>query len=87
LLGNAVDRAAFPAHPQLRVHVFGERGDVVDTQGHVRESYGLEPGEWLLVRPDGYVAWASAAGDDAALQTALTSWAGATGGAVSPAPR
>jgi 2-polyprenyl-6-methoxyphenol hydroxylase-like FAD-dependent oxidoreductase len=55
LLGNAVDRAAFPAHPQLRVHVFGERGDVVDTQGHVRESYGLEPGEWLLVRPDGYV--------------------------------
>jgi hypothetical protein len=56
LLGNAVDRDAIPAHPQLRVHLFGERGDVVDTQGYAREGYGLEPGSWVLVRPDGYVA-------------------------------
>jgi len=56
LLGNAVDRDAIPAHPQLRVHVFGERGDVVDTQDHVCDGYGLEPGSWVLVRPDGYVA-------------------------------
>jgi 2-polyprenyl-6-methoxyphenol hydroxylase-like FAD-dependent oxidoreductase len=56
LLGNAVDRDTIPAHPQLRVHVFGPRGDVVDTQGYVREGYGLEPGSWALVRADGYVA-------------------------------
>lgn len=55
LLGNAVDCDAIPAHPQLRVHVFGARGDVVDAHGHVGEGYGLEPGNWVLVRPDGYV--------------------------------
>jgi 2-polyprenyl-6-methoxyphenol hydroxylase-like FAD-dependent oxidoreductase len=37
----------------LHVHVFGR--DVADDRGHVRDAYALEPGDWLLVRPDGYV--------------------------------
>jgi 2-polyprenyl-6-methoxyphenol hydroxylase-like FAD-dependent oxidoreductase len=39
----------------LRVHLFGARGDVIDAHGHVRAAYGLQPGEFVLVRPDGYV--------------------------------
>ena len=27
-----------------------------DDGGHLRDAYGLAPGEWVLVRPDGYVA-------------------------------
>jgi 2-polyprenyl-6-methoxyphenol hydroxylase-like FAD-dependent oxidoreductase len=71
LLGNAVDRDAIAACPQLRVHVFGERGDVVDTQGYVRDGYGLEPDSWALVRPDGYVAGFAKATDIHVLVTYL----------------
>jgi 2-polyprenyl-6-methoxyphenol hydroxylase-like FAD-dependent oxidoreductase len=39
----------------LRVHLFGARGDVVDVHGQVEAAYGLQPGELVLVRPDGYV--------------------------------
>jgi hypothetical protein len=31
------------------------RGDVVDDGGHVRDAYSLEPGTWVLIRPDGYI--------------------------------
>ena len=31
------------------------RGDIVDEGGHFREGYALEPGNWVLIRPDGYV--------------------------------
>jgi 2-polyprenyl-6-methoxyphenol hydroxylase-like FAD-dependent oxidoreductase len=79
LLGNAVDRDAIPVHAQLRVHVFGERGDVVDTQGYVRDGYGLEPGSWLLVRPDGYAAGFATTTDSDALLTYLQQVGVATG--------
>jgi len=29
---------------------------IADDHGHMRNAYGLQPGEWVLVRPDGYVA-------------------------------
>lgn len=35
--------------------MLGTGGDVVDAWGHVREAYGLAPGECVLIRPDGYV--------------------------------
>jgi 2-polyprenyl-6-methoxyphenol hydroxylase-like FAD-dependent oxidoreductase len=40
----------------LRIHTFGPRGDLIDDGGHFRDGYGVSPGEWVLVRPDGYVA-------------------------------
>jgi len=56
LLGYEVDRAtAVPARAGLRVHTHGPRGDIVDDGGHVRGGYGLEPGTWVLIRPDGYI--------------------------------
>ncbi len=53
LLGSHVNRIA--ARKQLRIHTIGERGDIVDSFGHIREAYGLESG-WVLVRPDGYIS-------------------------------
>ncbi len=46
-----------------KVHIVGPRGDLVDDGGHFRDAYGLLPGEWVLVRPDGYVG-AIVAGDE-----------------------
>jgi hypothetical protein len=58
LLGYEADREPAPAaRAGLHIHLMGgARGDLRDTDGHVRDTYGLEPGEWVLVRPDGYVA-------------------------------
>ena len=63
LLGQDTDRDSIAPHPQLRTHVFGSRGDVVDTHGHFRDAYGLSPNIWALVRPDGYIG-AFIAGDE-----------------------
>jgi 2-polyprenyl-6-methoxyphenol hydroxylase-like FAD-dependent oxidoreductase len=55
LIGYEVEEAALPAlRVGLRIHVLGR--DILDTGGHVQSAYGLSPGEWALVRPDGYVA-------------------------------
>ncbi|WP_329129708.1 FAD-dependent oxidoreductase [Streptomyces sp. NBC_01476] len=57
LLGYGVDSAAAP-EPRggLHMHTIGVRGDIRDSGGHVRSAYGLAPGQWVLVRPDGYIA-------------------------------
>jgi len=55
LLGYEADRAAVAPRPGLRVRVVGSRGDLVDDCGHFQNAYGLSPGEWVLVRPDGYI--------------------------------
>lgn len=55
LLGYEVEREAVPARAGLRVHAFGPRGDLIDEGGHFREAYAVSPGDWVLVRPDGYV--------------------------------
>jgi len=56
LLGYETPRADSFARKELHVHVIGQCGDLWDTQGHFAGAYGLQPGEWVLVRPDGYVA-------------------------------
>jgi hypothetical protein len=55
----------------LRIHHFGERGDLVDSDGHARDAYGLVPGECVLVRPDGYIGAVIPAGETAALDAYL----------------
>ena len=55
LFGCDTDHAAVAARPGLRLHTIGPHGDVFDDDGHVHDAYGLSPGEWVLVRPDGYV--------------------------------
>lgn len=55
LLGCEVERRDVAPRPGLHIHTFGERGDLRDHGGHFREAYGLASGDWVLVRPDGYV--------------------------------
>ena len=39
----------------VHVHVIGLGGDLKDSYGQFAAVYGLSPGDWLLIRPDGYV--------------------------------
>ena len=55
LLGYEADRAIVAPRQALRIHTIGARGDFVDAEGHFRDAFALSPGDWLLVRPDGYV--------------------------------
>ncbi|MCW2874211.1 FAD-dependent oxidoreductase [Actinacidiphila oryziradicis] len=57
LLGHDVDDAsAMPPRRGLHIHTIGARGDILDTGDHVHTAYGLSPDQWVLIRPDGYVA-------------------------------
>jgi len=56
LIGYGVQRL-FAVMPRvgLHIHAVGPRGDIVDPGGHLRDSYGVREGDWVLVRPDGYI--------------------------------
>ncbi|WP_404711918.1 FAD-dependent oxidoreductase [Sphingomonas sp. MMS24-J13] len=64
LLGYEVDGTVAP-RSGLHVHRIGADGDIIDDGGHIARIYGLSAGQWVLVRPDGYVA-GSVTGDPAA---------------------
>jgi len=55
LLGCETNRVAIAPRPGLHVHIVGPRGDIADDCGHVHDAYGVSPGGWVLVRPDGYI--------------------------------
>ncbi|MFT8462310.1 FAD-dependent oxidoreductase [Acetobacter persici] len=40
----------------VRIVTVGAGHELVDDDGHIAEAYGIEPGQWVLVRPDGYIA-------------------------------
>jgi 2-polyprenyl-6-methoxyphenol hydroxylase-like FAD-dependent oxidoreductase len=63
LLGYQADHAAFAPRPGLRIFIVGPHGDLVDHGGHFHDAYALSPGDWILIRPDGYVG-AIAGSDD-----------------------
>jgi 2-polyprenyl-6-methoxyphenol hydroxylase-like FAD-dependent oxidoreductase len=67
-LGLDVERDALPARRGLRVHRFGAGGDLVDAHGHFRDAYGPMRGDWVLVRPDGYVGAIVGSRETAALE-------------------
>jgi 2-polyprenyl-6-methoxyphenol hydroxylase-like FAD-dependent oxidoreductase len=48
-------RRSLSGRPNLHMHRIGTGGDLVDAYGHFRETYAVEAGTWVLVRPDGYV--------------------------------
>jgi 2-polyprenyl-6-methoxyphenol hydroxylase-like FAD-dependent oxidoreductase len=68
LLGYEVERDAMPLpRPGLRIHTVGPRGDIIDHDGYLREAYGLASGDWVLVRPDGYIGAIVSSGEIGAL--------------------
>jgi 2-polyprenyl-6-methoxyphenol hydroxylase-like FAD-dependent oxidoreductase len=74
LLGYDGKRQAIvPPRPGLRIHRIAGDGDIVDEGGHVREAYGLSAGDWVLVRPDGYVGAVVTSDEGDALEDYLRS--------------
>jgi 2-polyprenyl-6-methoxyphenol hydroxylase-like FAD-dependent oxidoreductase len=71
LLGYHVDRALVPTRPGLHIQTFGERGELNDAAGHFAAAYALSPGDWILVRPDGYVGAIVGSSEVAALESYL----------------
>lgn len=74
LLGYEVDRAnAVRPRAGLHIHTVGRRGDIVDDGGYIRIGYGLDPGTWVLVRPDGYIGVIASSDAGPALEHYLSS--------------
>lgn len=48
--------------------------DLIDSENHLRDAYGLRTGQLLLVRPDGYVALIVDAEDSAMVERYLAQW-------------
>jgi 2-polyprenyl-6-methoxyphenol hydroxylase-like FAD-dependent oxidoreductase len=71
MLGYEADRAAVAPRPRLHVHIVGPHGDIIDDEGYFRDAYRLAPGEWVLVRPDGYVGAIIGADNVSALEQYL----------------
>lgn len=55
LIGYETGDGHPPARKGLNIHRIGAGRELVDVRGHFSKAYGLAPGEWALVRPDGYV--------------------------------
>ncbi|KAB7896498.1 FAD-binding protein [Rouxiella sp. S1S-2] len=55
LLTYQCDAAALKQPAGLHVYRFSAEGDLNDNAGHFLDAYGLTAGEWILVRPDGYI--------------------------------
>lgn len=55
LLGYQNRKSGFAGRPGLAVRRIGQDSDLVEVGGHFADAYGLASGDWLLVRPDGYI--------------------------------
>ncbi len=55
LLGYETERVSIAPRPNLHMHHVGVHGDITDPGHYLRDAYGLSAGDWVLVRPDGYV--------------------------------
>ncbi|MGD0142750.1 MAG: FAD-dependent oxidoreductase [Rhizomicrobium sp.] len=74
LLGFGVDRLGGAApRAGLHIHAVGPHGDIADDEGHFRAAYGLTPGDWVLVRPDGYIGAIVSSANLPALESYLES--------------
>ncbi|MBX5161496.1 FAD-dependent oxidoreductase [Rhizobium sp. NZLR8] len=71
LLGYEVEQVTVPPRSGLHIHRIGRRGDILDKAGHFRDAYALTPGDWALVRPDGYVGAIVGSSDALALDAYL----------------
>ena len=56
LLGYQAQRKAVPARAGLHIHCIGADAELIDEGQHLRNAYAVSPGDWVLVRPDGYIA-------------------------------
>ena len=70
LIGYATDREATPPpRRDLHIHRIGTDGGVRDSGDHFAATYDVRPGDWVLIRPDGYVGGIFGAGQRDSLTT------------------
>ncbi|WP_050461010.1 FAD-dependent oxidoreductase [Herbaspirillum autotrophicum] len=55
LLGYQIERGSVVPRPGLRIHIIGPHGDMIDEHDDFRDAYAPAIGDWILVRPDGYI--------------------------------
>lgn len=55
LLGYQADRGIVPARGGLHIHCIGPDEEFVDDSEHFRCAYTVSSGDWVLIRPDGYI--------------------------------
>lgn len=72
LIGFETERDIIEPRRGLHIHRVGAGCELQDVGSHFRDAYKLASGEWVLVRPDGYVAAIVTADEAAALQTFFT---------------
>ncbi len=73
LLGYEVPHDSVLPRVGLHIHAFGERGDLQDDGGHFRKAYAPASGDWVLVRPDGYIGAIIASSDIESMERYLRS--------------
>jgi hypothetical protein len=66
-----VDPDLVPTRPGLHIHTFGRRDELIDDAGQFAATYAPSPGDWILVRPDGYVGAIVSSAEIAALESYL----------------
>lgn len=69
LIGFEAVRDITDGRNGLHIHRVGAGCELQDLGGHFRDAYELVSGEWVLVRPDGYVAAIVTPDEASALQT------------------
>ncbi|BCQ39867.1 hypothetical protein ERHA54_24700 [Erwinia rhapontici] len=55
LIGYQAARHIVQPRPGLNQHIIGMSGDLIDDGNHFLDAYAPAAGDWLLVRPDGYI--------------------------------
>ena len=71
LLGFDMETAGVQPRKGLHIHTIGQGGNLIDSENQFRETYEPAPGDWILVRPDGYVGAVVSQGKLPALETYL----------------
>ncbi|MEI4483210.1 MULTISPECIES: FAD-dependent oxidoreductase [unclassified Phyllobacterium] len=69
LIGFEAERDIIKGRKGLHIHRIGAGCELQDVGGHFSDAYELIPGEWVLVRPDGYVATIATPDEASALWT------------------
>jgi 2-polyprenyl-6-methoxyphenol hydroxylase-like FAD-dependent oxidoreductase len=67
LLGCEATPTAIAPRANLRIHTTGAGGDIVDDGDKLRSTYGVTSGDWILIRPDGYIGAIVPSGEMTAL--------------------
>jgi hypothetical protein len=55
LLGYEVGRPVISPRPNLHIHLIGTQAELDDDAGYFAAAYAPSPGDWFLIRPDGYI--------------------------------